>query len=192
MKRIMTRFIKLSLVFFCLIWTSSVFADKTSGFGLSQKYCLGNICLGDPAADHPELNAKSIFGDMKKISVPTCYNSTFPSPIYDFQDGSMGEFIIQNDPANLDGNVEKYYRVQSIRFRFNPPLAQDVARKLEQDIVTRYRLKKASFGTFTLQDGKRKIYFSNNGSTTFSLYVTGVDGSEYAAQPGCTRKEPKL
>jgi len=186
------RFIKLSLSFLCLIWTTCACAEQAIGFGLSQKYCLGNICLGDPAADHPELKAKSIFGDMKKVSIPTCYNSTFPTPIHDFQDGSLGEFIIQNDPANLDSNVEKYYRVQTIRIRFNPPLAQDVARKLEQDIVTRYKMKKASFGTFTLQDGKRKIYFTDNGSTTFSLSVTGIDGSEYAAQPGCTRKAPKL
>lgn len=186
------RFIKFSLVFFCLIWIPRAFAEGAIGFGLSQKYCLGNICLGDPAASHPELNAKSIFGDMKRISIPTCYSSTFPTPIYDFQDGSLGEFIIQNDPANLDRNVEKYYRVQSIRIRFNPPLTQDVAKKLEQDIVQRYRMKKASFGTFTLQDGKRKIYFTDNGSTTFSLYVTGIDGSEYAAQPGCIRKLPKL
>lgn len=186
------RFIKSSLVFLCLLWSANVFAEKTIGFGLSQKYCLGNICLGDPAADHPELNAKSIFGDMKRISIPTCYSSTFSSPVYDFKDGSMGEFIIQNDPANIDGNIEKYYRVQSIRIRFNPPLAQDVARKLEQDIVNRYRMKKTSFGTFILQDQTRKIYFTDNGSTTFSLYVTGMDGSEYSAQPGCTRKTPKL
>ncbi|MDP2783269.1 MAG: hypothetical protein Q8O38_01555 [Sulfurimicrobium sp.] len=186
------RFIKFSLVFFCLIWTTNAFAEKTIGFGLSQKYCLGNICLGDPAADHPELNAKSIFGDMKRISIPTCYSSTFSTPLYDFRDGSLGEFIIQNDPANPDAHVEKYYRVQSIRIRFNPPLAPDVARNLEQGIVNRYRMKKDSFGTFILQDGKRKIYFTDNGATTFSLYVTGMDDSEYAAQPGCTRKAPKL
>jgi hypothetical protein len=186
------RFIKFSLLFCCLIWTSNVFAEKPIGFGLSQKYCLGSICLGDPAADHAELNAKSIFGDMKRIAIPTCYSSTFSSPVYNFQDGSLGEFIIQNDPTNIDDNVEIYYRVQSIRIRFNPPLAADVARKLEQDIVNRYRMKKTSFGTFILQDGKRKIYFTDNGSTTFSLYVTGIDGSEYAAQPGCTRKAPRL
>lgn len=186
------RFIQLCLVFFCLIRADLTLADNTIGFGLSQKYCLGNICLGDAAADHTELSAHSIFGDMKKVSVPTCYSSTFPSPVYDFQDGRLGEFIIQNDPAKLDENIEKYYRVQSIRIRFNPPLAQDVARKIEQDIVSRYHMKKASFGTFILQDGKRRIYFTNNGSTTFGLHVTGIDGSEYAAQPGCTRKEPRL
>jgi hypothetical protein len=186
------RFIQFSLVFFYLIWPTQAFADKTPGFGLTQKYCLGKICLGDAAADHPELNAKSVFSDMKRVSIPTCYNSTFSTPAYNFQDGSLGEFIIQNDPVNLGGNIETYYRVQSIRIRFNPPLAQDVAKKLEQDIVTRYRMKKISFGTFVAQDGSRKIYFSDNGSTTFSLYVTGIDGSEYAAQPGCTRKAPSL
>lgn len=186
------RFIKLSFVFFCLIWTTSALAEKGSGFGLTQKYCLGSICLGDAAADHPEINAKSIFSDIKKIAIPTCYSSTFPSPIYNFQDGSMGEFVIQNDPANLDDKIEKYYRVQSIRIRFNPPLAREVAQKLEQDIVSRYRMKKASYGTFTYQDGKRKIYFTDNGSTTFSIYMTGVEGSEYAAQPGCTRTAPRL
>lgn len=186
------RFTQFCLVVFFLIWASQAPADNTIGFGLSQKYCLGSICLGDPAADHPELAAKTIFGDMKRVAIPTCYSSTFPSPVYNFQDGRLGEFIIQNDPTNLDENIEKYYRVQSIRIRFNPPLAQDVARKIEQDIVSRYHMKKASFGTFTLQDGKRKIYFTDNGSTTFSLHVTGIDGSEYAAQPGCTRKEPKL
>lgn len=184
--------IKFILIFVCLTWTPYALAEKAIGFGLSQKYCLGNICLGDPAADHPELNAKSIFSDMKRISIPTCYNSTFPSPIYDFRDGSMGEFTIQNDPGNPDTDVAKYYRVQSIRIRFNPPLTRDVARKLEQDIVSRYKMKKDSFGTFILQDGKRKIYFTDNGSTTFSLTVTGIDGSEYTAQPGCVRKVPKL
>ena len=186
------RLIRFSLVFFCAIWTTSVFAENTIGFGLAQKYCLGKICLGDPAADHPELNTKAIFGDIKQISIPTCYSSTFSAPLYTFPDGSLGEFIIQNDPANLDSKAERYYRVQSIRIRFNPPLAQDVARKLEQDIVKRYRMKKTSYGTFILQDGKRRIYFTDNGSTTFSMHVTGIDGSEYAAQPGCTREAPRL
>lgn len=186
------RFIRFGLAFFCLIGATGAFAGQAIGFGLSQKYCLGKICLGDPAADHPELDARSIFGDIKKISIPTCYSSTFSAPLYTFPDGSLGEFIIQNDPTNPAGDAARYYRVQSIRIRFNPPLAQDVARKLEQDIVRRYRMKKTSYGTFILQDGKRTVYFTDNGSTTFSLYVTGIDGSEYAAQPGCTRKAPKL
>jgi len=186
------RLLKFSLVFLCFLWASNVLAENKIGFGLSQQYCLGKICLGDAAADHPELNTKSIFIDMKRASAPICYSSTFPTPMYNFQDGSLGEFTIQNDPINIDSNIEKYYRVQSIRIRFNPPLSQDVAKNLEKDIVNRYKMKKSSFATYFVPDGKRRINFTNNGSTTFSLYVTGIDGSEYQAQPGCTSTAPRL
>lgn len=186
------KFIKngLAVVLICL--AADIHAAQGVGFGLSQKYCLGSICLGDVDADHPELNIKSVFYDIKKVVIPICYNSTFPVPAYKFPDGSQGEFTIQNDPANPNGGIDRYYRIQSIRIRFDPPLSAESARNLEQKIVSRYGMKKSTYGTFSVRDGKRKITFTNNGSANFNLDVTGIDSTEYLAQPGCIRKVPEL
>lgn len=182
---------KNSLIFIFLILAPDLSAAPNLGFGLSQRYCLGSICLGDVDADHPELGIKSVFYDIKRIKIPICYSSTFPLPAYRFPDGSQGEFTIQNDPGKPNG-IDEYFRIQSIRIRFDPPLSPETAKNLEQKIVNRYNMKKSTYRTFYVSDGKRKITFTNNGSANFNLDVTGIEGAEYLAQPGCIRKVPDL
>lgn len=180
------------LAFLFLILAPDLHAAQGLGFGLSQKYCLGTICLGDIDAEHPELNIKSVFYDIKKIKIPICYSSTFPVPPYRFPDGFQGEFTIQNDPGRSNASIDEYFRIQSIRIRFDPALSPETARNLEQKIVSRYGMKKSTYRTFYVLDGTRKITFTNNGAANFNLDVTGIDGAEYLAQPGCTRKVPDL
>lgn len=177
---------------FCLSLGVATAALAQTGFGLSKKYCLGDICLGDAAAEHPELNIKSIFADIKPIAVPVCYSSTFTTPVHDFANGSLGDFTIQNDPASQNADIMQYFRIQAIRIRFNPPLTPDSANRIEQDIVSRYGMRKSSYRTFYVQDGKRRINFSDNGSANYNLTVTGIERTEYQAQPGCIRKVPSL
>ncbi len=167
-------------------------ADEGIGFGLARKYCLGSICLGDAAGAHPELKVGAVFADIKPIQVPVCFSSTFTTPMHDFGNGSMGQFVIQNDPARPDPDVAKYYRIQAIHIRFDPPLTADGATRIEQDVVNRYGMRKSSYRTFYLDDGKRKINFTDNGSANFNLSVTGIERPEYQAQPGCIRKAPSL
>ena len=43
------------IIVFALSWAPAALAGEPIGFGLSKKYCLGDVCLGEADADHPDL-----------------------------------------------------------------------------------------------------------------------------------------
>lgn len=175
----------------CLLYAAASDAGET-GFGLATRYCLAGICLGDAADAHPAVQAGRVFGDIKPIVPPVCFSSTFGTPVYDFGNGSLGEFVLQNDPSRRETVLGKYYRIQTIRIRFVPPLTADNAARIENEVVQRYHMKKSTYRTFFVDDGKRRITFTDNGASAFALTVTGPERAEYQAQPGCAPVRPTL
>lgn len=178
-------------VFLGLIFAGQVQAAVPLGFGLSNKYCLGDVCLGEAAANHPELK---ISEELKKVAkyrkAPVCrFNE---ASVYlrevKYKNGTEGSIYLLADPANLSPNLEKYFRISTITVKFSPFLSPEAAKALEQKIAGRYKMARASAYSYEVKDGSRTIRLTVS-TWESSLVMTGVDGSEYSAQPGCAQEQ---
>lgn len=186
--------IKYSLIILGFIWTTAALASEPLGLGLSKKYCLGDVCLGETDADHPELKiGEALKRSARYKRFPICSIAEASVSLRDvkFKNGTQGIIILHADPGNPSAQPEKYFRVSSITVKFDPFLSADAVKALEQKIASRYGMERASSYSFGVKDGKRTVGFT---ATPWEsrLVVNGIDSSEYLAQPGCTQNLPNL
>ncbi|MCE5180909.1 MAG: hypothetical protein LLG15_03820 [Betaproteobacteria bacterium] len=175
-------------------WASAALAAEPLGFGLSKKYCLGDVCLGEADADHPDLK---IGATLKKAArykkIPICNGSDALVYLRDvkFKNGTQGVVYLLADPGNPNTQIEKYFRISSITVKFDPFLSANDVKELQQKIAARYGMEQTSTYAFGVKDGKRLV------SLTVSpwesrIAVSGIDNPEFQAQPGCSPKLPNL
>lgn len=186
--------IKFCMVFISCIWASATFAAEPVGFGLSKKYCLGDVCLGDTDANHPELKigaALKKVAKYKKIPVCRVTDATVNLREVKFKNGTEGSLILQADPGNLNPRHEKYFRISSITVKFSPFLTAEGVKQLEQKIAGRYNMVRATAYSYEVNDGKRTISLAV-APWESRLAVGGFDNAEFLAQPGCAQQVPNL
>ncbi|HUW50666.1 MAG TPA: hypothetical protein VMV75_06590 [Sulfuricella sp.] len=186
--------IKYVIIVCGLVWTTAALAGEPLGFGLSKKYCLGDVCLGEADADHPELK----IGDaLKKAArykkIPICNSSDASVYLREvkFRNGTQGTIYLLADPGNLNAKPEKYFRISSITVKFDPFLSAEEVKELQQKIAGRYGMERSSSYSFGVKDGKRSISFTV-APWESRITVNGIDNSEFLAQPGCAPKLPNL
>ena len=186
--------IKYSFVIIGFILASSALAAEPLGFGLSNKYCLGDVCLGEGDANHPELK---ISVELKKVAkykkIPICRINDASVYLREvkYKNGTEGSIYLNADPANLSAKAEKYFRISSITVKFSPFLSAEAVTALEQKIASRYKMVKASTYSYEVNDGKRTISLTV-APWESRLAVSGFDSAEFAAQPGCGQQIPNL
>lgn len=177
-----------------LSWATSTLAGEPLGFGLSKKYCLGEICLGEADADHPELKIGDVLKKAARYKKPPICNSSEAS-VYlrdiKFRNGTQGTIDLLADPDNLNARPEKYFHISSITVKFDPFLSAVGVNELQQKIVSRYGMERSSSYGFEVKDGKRAISFTVSPWES-RLAVNGIDNTEFQAQPGCSPKLPNL
>ena len=182
------------IIVFLLCWTTAPLAGEPLGFGLSKKYCLGDVCLGEADADHPELK---IGGALRKVArykkAPICNSSDASVYLRDvkLKNGMQGIIYLLADPGNLNNRPEKYFRISSITVKFDPFLSADGVKELQQKIAGRYGMERSSAYGFGVKDGNRSISFTVSPWES-RLAVNGIDNLEFQAQPGCSPESPNL
>jgi len=184
----------LIIIAFALGWTTAAPAGEPLGFGLSKKYCLGEVCLGESDADHPELKiGEALRKAARYKKVPICNISDASVYLRDvkFRNGTQGIIYLLADPGNLNARPEKYFRISSITVKFDPFLSADGVKELQQKIAGRYGMERSSSYGFGIKDGKRSISFTVSPWES-RIVVNGIDNPEFQAQPGCSPKPPEL
>jgi len=186
--------IEFGLVVIGLMWATSTVAAEPVGFGLAGKYCLGDVCLGETDANHPELkisDALKKVAKYKKIPVCRAADATVNLREVKFNNGTEGSVNLQADPSNLDPRPEKYFRISSITVKFSPFLTAEGVKLMEQKIAGRYNMVRATAYSYEVNDGKRTISLTV-APWESRLAVTGFDNAEFLAQPGCVHQMPNL
>ncbi|MBU1690157.1 MAG: hypothetical protein KJ958_14155 [Gammaproteobacteria bacterium] len=186
--------LKYIVIAFVLSWTTVVLAGEPLGFGLSKKYCLGDVCLGEADADHPELKiGEALRKAARYKKTPICNSSDASVYLRDvkFRNGTQGVIYLLADPGNLNAQPEKYFRISSITVKFDPFLSADGVKELQQKIASRYGMERSSSYSFGAKDGKRTISFTVSPWES-RIAINGIDNLEFQAQPGCSPKLPNL
>ncbi len=186
--------LKYLIIVLALGWTTAALAGEPLGFGLSKKYCLGDVCLGESDADHPELKmGEALRKAARYKKLPICNISDASVYLRDvkFRNGTQGVIYLLADPGNRNIRPEKYFRISSITVKFDPFLSAEEVKELEQKIAGRYGMARSSSYSFGVKDGKRTI------SLTVSpwesrIAVDGIVNPEFQSQPGCSPKLPNL
>lgn len=182
------------IIIFSLIWTAAALAGEPPGFGLSKKYCLGDVCLGEADADHPELKiGEALKKAARYKKVPICNSSDASVYLRDvkFSNGTQGTIYLLADPTNPNAKLEKYFRISSIAVKFDPFLLADEVKELQQKIADRYGMERSSSYGFAVKDGKRSVSLTVSPWES-KIAVSGIDNPEFQAQPGCSPKLPNL
>lgn len=181
-------------IVFAFSWTSASLAGEPLGFGLSKKYCLGDICLGEADTDHPELKIGEAIRKTARYKKPPICNSSDAS-VYlrdiKLKNGMQGIIYLLADPGNLNNHPEKYFRISSITVKFDPFLSAESVKELQQKISGRYGMERSSSYGFGVKDGNRSISFTVSPWES-RIAINGIDNTEYQAQPGCSPKPPNL
>jgi hypothetical protein len=186
--------IKYCIIIFGLMGTTATMAGESLGFGLSKKYCLGDVCLGETDADHPELKiGEALKKAARYKKIPICNRSDASVYLREvkFRNGTQGIIYLLADPGNLNAKPEKYFRISSITVKFDPFLSAEGVKDIQQKIVSRYGMERTSSYSFGIKDGKRSIGFTVSPWES-RIAVNGIDNSEFLAQPGCSPKPPNL
>jgi hypothetical protein len=186
--------LKYLIFVFALSWTTAALAGEPLGFGLSKKYCLGDVCLGEADADHPELKiGEALRKAARHKKIPICNSSDASVYLRDvkFRNGAQGIIYLLADPGNLNTRPEKYFRISSITVKFDPFLSAEGVTELQQKIADRYGMERSSSYGFGVKDGKRSINFTVSPWES-RIAVNGIDNQEFQAQPGCSPKPPNL
>ena len=186
--------IKFSLVFIGLMWAACSVAGEPIGFGLTNKYCLGDVCLGEVDANHPELKiADALKKVVKYKKIPVCRAADASVNLREvkFHNGTEGSINLNADPNNLNPAPEKYFRISSITVKFSPFLTAEGVKQLEQKIAGRYKMVLATAYSYEVNDGKRTISLTV-APWESRLAVSGFDAAEFLAQPGCAQQVPNL
>jgi len=186
--------LKYIIFVFALSWTTAALAGEPLGFGLSKKYCLGDVCLGEADADHPELKiGEALRKAARYKKIPICNKSDASVYLRDvkFRNGTQGIIYLLADPGNLNARPEKYFRISSITVKFDPFLSAEGVKELQQKIAGRYGMERSSSYGFGVKDGKRSISFTVSPWES-RIAVNGIDNLEFQAQPGCSPKPPNL
>jgi len=186
--------LKYIIIVFALSWTTAALAGEPLGFGLSKKYCLGDVCLGEADADHPELKiGEALRKAARYKKIPICNSSDASVYLRDvkFRNGTQGILYLLADPGNLNTRPEKYFRISSITVKFDPFLSAEGVKELQQKIAGRYGMERANEYSFGVKDGKRAISFTVSPWES-RIAVNGIDNPEFQAQPGCSPKPPNL
>lgn len=186
--------LKFIIIVFVLSWTAVALAGEPLGFGLSKKYCLGDVCLGEADADHPELKIGEVLRKAARYKkAPICNSSDASVYIRDvkFRNGTQGIIYLLADPGNLNPQPEKYFRISSITVKFDPFLSAEAVKELQQKIAGRYGMERSSSYGYGVKDGKRSISFTVSPWES-RIAVNGIDNPEFQAQPGCSPKPPNL
>lgn len=176
------------------LWTTATLAGEPLGFGLSKKYCLGDVCLGEADADHPELKiGEALRKAARNKKIPICNISDASVYLRDvkFRNGAQGIIYLLADPSNPNARPEKYFRISSITVKFDPFLTAEGVKELQQKISGRYGMERSSSYGFGVKDGKRSIDFTVSPWES-RIAVNGIDNSEFQTQPGCLPKPPNL
>lgn len=186
--------LKYIVTIFVLGWTTAALAAEPLGFGLSKKYCLGDVCLGETDADHPELKIGEVLRKAARYKkIPICNSSD--ASVYlrnvKFSNGTQGIIYLLADPGSLNPRPEKYFRISSITVKFDPLLSPESVKELQEKIVGRYGMERASSYSFGVRDGKRTISFSISPWES-KIAVEGIGNPEFQAQPGCSPKPLNL
>ena len=182
------------IIVFALSWTTVALADESLGFGLTKKYCLGDVCLGEADADHPELKiGEALRKAARYKKIPICNKSDASVYLRDvkFRNGTQGIIYLLADPGNLNARPEKYFRISSITVKFDPFLSAEGVKELQQKIAGRYGMERSSSYGFGVKDGRRSIDFTVSPWES-RIAVNGIDNSEFQTQPGCLPKLPNL
>ncbi|GAO36919.1 hypothetical protein SCT_2334 [Sulfuricella sp. T08] len=177
-----------------LVWTTAILAGEPLGFGLLKKYCLGDICLGEADADHPELKiGEALRKAARYKKIPICNSSDASVYLRDvkFRNGTQGVIYLLADPGSPNAQPEKYFRISSITVKFDPFLSAEGVKELQQKIAARYGMERSSSYSFGVKDGKRSISFTVSPWES-RIAVNGIDNPEFQAQPGCSPKIPNL
>ncbi|GEM_PF-6308595 len=186
--------LKYIIIVFAYIWAVPALADELLGFGLSKKYCLGDVCLGEADADHPELKiGEALRKAARYKKIPICNSSDASVYLRDvrFRNGAQGVIYLLADPGNPNAKPEKYFRISSITVKFDPFLSADGVKELQQKIADRYGMERSSSYGFGIKDGKRSISFTVSPWES-RIAVNSIDNQEFQAQPGCSPKLPNL
>lgn len=186
--------IKFCMVFIGVMWVTSAAAGESPGFGLSSKYCLGDVCLGETDANHPELKISDALKKVAKYKkIPICRMADASVNLREvkFKNGTEGSINLNADPRNLNSKPEKYFRISSITVKFSPALSAEGVKQLEQKIVGRYKMVRATAYSYEVYDGKRTISLTV-APWESRLTVTGFENVEFLAQPGCAPIMPNL
>jgi hypothetical protein len=186
--------LKYIIFVFALGWTTTTLAGEPLGFGLSKKYCLGDVCLGEADADHPELKIGEALRKASRYKkIPICNGSDASVYLRDvkFRNGTQGIIYLLADPGNPNARYEKYFRISSITVKFDPFLTAEGVKELQQRIVDRYGMERSSSYGFGVKDGKRTISFTAS-PWEARIAVNGIDNPEFQAQPGCSPNLPNL
>lgn len=186
--------LKILIAIAVLGWASAALAAEPLGFGLSKKYCLGDVCLGEANADHPDLKIGSVLKKAARYKkMPICNSSDASVYLRDvkFKNGTQGTIYLLADPGNPNVQLEKYFRISSITVKFDPFLSAEGVKELQQKIASRYGMEQTSTYAFGVKDGKRSI------SLTVSpwesrIAISGIDNPEFQAQSGCSPELPNL
>lgn len=188
------KLLKYLIIVVALGGTTATLAGELLSFGLSKKYCLGEVCLGEADADHPQLKiGETLRKAARHKKIPICNSSDASVYLRDvkFRNGTQGVIYLLADPGNPNARPEKYFRISSITVKFDPFLSAEGVKELQQKIADRYGMERSSSYGFGVKDGKRTI------SLTVSpwesrIAVNGIDNPEFQAQPGCSPKLPNL
>lgn len=186
--------LKYIIFVFALSWTTAALAGEPLGFGLSKKYCLGDVCLGEADADHPELKiGEALRKAARYKKIPICNKSDASVYLRDvkFRNGTQGIIYLLADPGNPTARPEKYFRISSITVKFDSFLSAEDVKALELKIAGRYGMERSSSYGFGVKDGKRAISFTVSPWES-RIAVNGIDNPEFQAQPGCSPKLPNL
>lgn len=186
--------IKFCVICFCVLWATGSLAAEPIGFGLTKKYCLGDVCLGDSGAMHSELKAGAALKKAVKYKdAPICRVADASVNIREvrFNNGSEGSVGLHADPVQWRPQVDQYFRISSVTVKFSPFLSAEGVKQLEQKIAGRYSMVRATAYSYEVVDGKRIISLTV-APWESRLVVSGFDNAEFLAQPGCESKIPSL
>lgn len=175
-------------------WAAGALASEPPGFGLSKKYCLGDVCLGEANADHPELKIGEVLRKAARSKKPPICNGS-DATLYlrdvKFRNGTQGAIYLLADPGNPRAPLDKYFRISSITVKFDPFLSAEAVKALEQKIAARYGMEKSGSYGYAVKDGKRTITLAVTPWES-RITVSGISNAEFLAQPGCSLNVPEL
>ncbi len=187
------------------------FCCDAAGFELPKEYCLKEFCLGQTLKE-----GKPLWGAyktqyyqqlLKKSNAPAIPNCgsmvTNKDDVHYSRDGYTVELQYSGDVTAFKPGMlaEDYEKINSIVFRFAPPLKQDDANKIVVDLAAKYGMKPVGNGLF--DRATHAINFKNffvemkHTSTTVELSVHPQFNSKsydllVAEQKGCSQKAPSF
>jgi hypothetical protein len=164
----------------------------------AKKYCLKQICLGDPLSSVPEVLKGLAAGNRLAVN-PCAYTPLFYNLPFDAS-GTKYRISVVNDSDLLGRPVGEYYRIVAVQVTFDKALTNADRLALEQELRSRMQLN---------SDGRRNIVSSYKGlwpreivlkswPDSFEVYVDtkalGFDEIRaYEDAPGCkANKKPDL